>query len=257
MEEGIAALTMDEGEEEPGKMNTGDETTPISVEYSLVACFLTATVINFQSTRNTFVNLWHPIGGEGDDPQKLLLFFVNFWVQVHDLPKGLMSEQMVTQFGNFVGRFVGYNAKAGSKGFIRIRIAIDAPSAVEEEKEDFAGLRVSGICLGTFLKAPRWRSSPVTSRWLREEGDVYEEQITGDKDGKGKIIDDYSNSNLINQNVRICGCLNEDKTINIMDGKKRPRMGFEKGTNELGNDQDELMELLLVMEIFIGGIRQP
>ncbi|MBA0707183.1 hypothetical protein Goshw_028991 [Gossypium schwendimanii] len=111
MEEGIAALTMDEGEEEPGKMNTGDEMK------------------------------------EGDDPQKLLLFFVNFWVQVHDLPKGLMSEQMVTQFGNFVGRFVGYNAKAGSKGFIRIRIAIDAPSAVEEEKEDFAGLRVSGICL--------------------------------------------------------------------------------------------------------------
>ncbi|MBA0581903.1 hypothetical protein Gorai_024064 [Gossypium raimondii] len=111
MEEGIAALTIDEGEEEPWKMNTGDEMK------------------------------------EGDDPQKLLLFFVNFWVQVHDLPKGLMSEQMVTQFGNFVGRFVSYNAKASSKGFIRIRVAIDAPSAVEEEKEDFAGLRVSGICL--------------------------------------------------------------------------------------------------------------
>ncbi|MBA0793989.1 hypothetical protein Gohar_018359 [Gossypium harknessii] len=63
MEEGIAALTIDEGEEEPWKMNTGDESTPISVEYSLVGCFLTASVINFQSMRNTFVNLWHPIGG--------------------------------------------------------------------------------------------------------------------------------------------------------------------------------------------------
>ncbi|KAH1113721.1 hypothetical protein J1N35_007099 [Gossypium stocksii] len=170
MEEGIAALTIAEGEEEPWKINTGDEGTPISVEYSLVGCFLTASVINFQSMRNTFVNLRHPIGGvtlldleekrflfkfdyeEGNDPKKLQLFFVNFWVQVHDLPNGLTSVQMVTQFGNFVGRFVSYNAKAGSKGFIRILVAIDAPSAVEEEKEDFAGLKVSGICLVSLLE---------------------------------------------------------------------------------------------------------
>ncbi|MBA0729995.1 hypothetical protein Golax_020495 [Gossypium laxum] len=33
------------------------------------------------------------------------LVFTNFWVQIHDLPSGLMSKDMARQFRNFIGKF--------------------------------------------------------------------------------------------------------------------------------------------------------
>lgn len=70
MEEGIAALTIDEGEEEPWKINTGDEGTPISVEYNLVGCFPTAR---------------HPIGGvtilDSGEKQFLFKFYYKVWIE--------------------------------------------------------------------------------------------------------------------------------------------------------------------------------
>ncbi|MBA0700959.1 hypothetical protein Goari_027455 [Gossypium aridum] len=40
----------------------------------------------------------------GEDPVQVLLVFSNFWVQVHNLPLGSMSERMARQLENFMGR---------------------------------------------------------------------------------------------------------------------------------------------------------
>ncbi|MBA0747522.1 hypothetical protein Gogos_004433 [Gossypium gossypioides] len=42
---------------------------------------------------------------KGEDPMEVPLVFTNFWVQIHDLPLGLMSKDMARQFGNFIGKF--------------------------------------------------------------------------------------------------------------------------------------------------------
>ncbi|KAK5794824.1 hypothetical protein PVK06_036074 [Gossypium arboreum] len=39
---------------------------------------------------------------QGENPLVVLLFSSEFWVQVHDLPPGLMTELMAKQFGNFL-----------------------------------------------------------------------------------------------------------------------------------------------------------
>ncbi|MBA0867770.1 hypothetical protein Goshw_003827 [Gossypium schwendimanii] len=49
------------------------------------------------------------LGGEGrrkgEDPMEVPLVFTNFWVQIHDLPSGLMFKDMARQFRNFIGKF--------------------------------------------------------------------------------------------------------------------------------------------------------
>ncbi|MBA0803573.1 hypothetical protein Gohar_013767 [Gossypium harknessii] len=50
------------------------------------------------------------------DPLQLPLFNADFWVQIHDLPHGLMSKVMITQFGNFIDSFMVYDAKPVAKG---------------------------------------------------------------------------------------------------------------------------------------------
>ncbi|MBA0654085.1 hypothetical protein Goklo_021161 [Gossypium klotzschianum] len=39
---------------------------------------------------------------EAEDPLQVPLFNADFWVQLHDLPHGLMSKVMITQFGQII-----------------------------------------------------------------------------------------------------------------------------------------------------------
>ncbi|KAA3465169.1 nucleolin-like [Gossypium australe] len=64
----------------------------------------------------------------GENPVTMPLNHTEFWVQVHDLPPGLMTEAMAKQFGNFCGKFIEYdsvNLSLGISTFMRIRISLD------------------------------------------------------------------------------------------------------------------------------------
>ncbi|PPR91267.1 hypothetical protein GOBAR_AA29428 [Gossypium barbadense] len=52
-----------------------------------------------------------------EDPMVVPLFWSNFWVQVHDLQTGLMSETMARQFGDFLGQLLEYDTKSLNKGY--------------------------------------------------------------------------------------------------------------------------------------------
>ncbi|KAK5842621.1 hypothetical protein PVK06_004998 [Gossypium arboreum] len=54
---------------------------------------------------------------KGEDPMVVPLIFVDFWVQIHDLPFGLISEVMGRQFGIFIGTFLEYDMKAMGRVF--------------------------------------------------------------------------------------------------------------------------------------------
>lgn len=45
---------------------------------------------------------------EGHDPLKVPLWWLNIWIQVHDLPSGFMSEAVGRQLGDFFGEFLSY-----------------------------------------------------------------------------------------------------------------------------------------------------
>lgn len=60
-----------------------------------------------------------------EDPATLVLNSTKFWIQVHELPLGIMTEPMAQQFGNFCGQFIEYDTSIpswGHKKYMRIRI---------------------------------------------------------------------------------------------------------------------------------------
>lgn len=47
----------------------------------------------------------------GEDPTKVALVEMDFWIQIYNLPVGYMSEAIGKQLGNFFGTFIEYDAK--------------------------------------------------------------------------------------------------------------------------------------------------
>ncbi|KAA3477769.1 nucleolin-like [Gossypium australe] len=61
---------------------------------------------------------------DGLNPSNMPLNFADFWIQIHDLPAGLMTESMAKQLGDFYGKFKEYDSTAqmvGFKNYMRIR----------------------------------------------------------------------------------------------------------------------------------------
>ncbi|PPD97775.1 hypothetical protein GOBAR_DD05197 [Gossypium barbadense] len=74
---------------------------------------------------------------KGEDPIQVPLFNTNFWVQIHNLPLGCMSEGMTRQLGNFVGDFMDYVATIvtrGIKKFIKIQVSLDVRNPLRRRK---------------------------------------------------------------------------------------------------------------------------
>lgn len=60
--------------------------------------------------------------------EDVILTHVSFWVQVHGLPSGFMSEKVAQAMGNFVGVFEKAdprNFDGGRKDFMRVRVRLD------------------------------------------------------------------------------------------------------------------------------------
>lgn len=47
----------------------------------------------------------------GEDPANVRTWYVNIWIQLHNLPMGYMMEIVGRQLGNFFGEFLEYDAK--------------------------------------------------------------------------------------------------------------------------------------------------
>jgi 14-3-3 protein epsilon len=60
--------------------------------------------------------------------ENIPLYHADFWVQVHDLPTGLMKETVGTQLANYIGSFVEYDKNNKSsfwRQYMRLRVKVD------------------------------------------------------------------------------------------------------------------------------------
>lgn len=74
----------------------------------------------------------------GEEPLKVPLWFLNIWIQIHDLPNGFMSEVVGQQLGNFFGSFVAYDPKNNSsiwRDCMRIKIRLDVRKPLKRKKK--------------------------------------------------------------------------------------------------------------------------
>ncbi|MFQ6644927.1 hypothetical protein Gotur_019956 [Gossypium turneri] len=120
----------------------------------MVGQCLTDSVVHFPSLRNTLADLWHPIGGiciteigekrvpaEGN-PAVMELNHTEFWIQVHDLPPGLMSVSMAKQFGDFCGKYIEYDASIPTliiQHYMRICICLNVAAPLKRKKKVLIG----------------------------------------------------------------------------------------------------------------------
>lgn len=75
---------------------------------------------------------------QGEDPTKVPLVEMDFWIQIHDLPVGLMSENVGKQLGNFFGHFIEYDPNNNSsiwREFMRLKIRIDIRKPLKRKKK--------------------------------------------------------------------------------------------------------------------------
>lgn len=87
-------------------------------------------------TFNRHLIIFHKMG-QGEDPLQFPLIYSAFWVQIHNLPLGFISEGIARQFGNFIGTFLEYYASLIARGvsrFMRIRVRIDVRLPLKHKK---------------------------------------------------------------------------------------------------------------------------
>ncbi|XP_017628694.1 uncharacterized protein At4g02000-like [Gossypium arboreum] len=74
---------------------------------------------------------------EGEDPITVSLWETVFWVQIHNLPVGVVTEGMTRQFGDFIGKFLEYDTSMVLRGvsrFMRIKVLLDTRSPLKRKK---------------------------------------------------------------------------------------------------------------------------
>lgn len=74
----------------------------------------------------------------GEDPTKVPLVDIDFWIQIYDLPVGYMSEAVGKQLGNFFGSFLEYDSNNNSsilREFMRLKIRLDVRKPLKRKKK--------------------------------------------------------------------------------------------------------------------------
>ncbi|MBA0710170.1 hypothetical protein Golax_025162 [Gossypium laxum] len=77
-----------------------------------------------------------------ENPSLVPLIFTEFWVQVHDLPPGLVSEPMAKQFGDFLGKFLEYDLSdqfGNSSSIMHIRVHLNVTNPLRRRKKVMVG----------------------------------------------------------------------------------------------------------------------
>ncbi|KAH1120938.1 hypothetical protein J1N35_004098 [Gossypium stocksii] len=159
MDEELANLSLLDEEEEA--LHGGHVVNDYSYPFCLVGRCLTDSVVHFPALRNTMADLWHPIGGicitnirnkshllvlqrvqSGENPSVLDLNHTEFWVQIHELPAGMMCEPMAKQLGNFLGTFLEYDTAVSvlsQPAYMRIRVRLNVSAPLKRKKKIHLG----------------------------------------------------------------------------------------------------------------------
>ena len=74
----------------------------------------------------------------GENPAEVKTWYVNIWIQIHNLPMGYMLETVGKQLGNFFGEFPEYDAKNNTsiwRDCMRVRIRLDTRKPLKRKKK--------------------------------------------------------------------------------------------------------------------------
>lgn len=70
--------------------------------------------------------------------QEIVLNHVDFWIQIHNLPIGFMSEFVGRTLGNYIGEFLDYDPNNDScvwRTYMRIRVKVDVRQPLKKDRK--------------------------------------------------------------------------------------------------------------------------
>ncbi|PPR82078.1 hypothetical protein GOBAR_AA38636 [Gossypium barbadense] len=251
MEEDLANLNIIDEEEEAFI----EEVLVVEMSYQLclVGRCLTDSVVHFPSMRNTMADLWHPIGGICDeDHLEVPLQFTEFWIQVHDLPAGVMTATMAKQFGDFVGQFLEYDSSIPTMGFHKfmcIRVKLDVSLPLKRKKKvrigpekilyaRFLGGATSEHCDESVVKGGGWLWV-WGGVFINHQSIVKESghNLSFNGDANWRNLRSLAQDGIFNSSGPMdLIVVEENDSLTVMEGKKRQRL---VGTSAIVTSNDE------------------
>ncbi|MBA0731929.1 hypothetical protein Gogos_016048 [Gossypium gossypioides] len=144
----------------------------------------------------------------------LVLNSTEFWVQIHDLPAGLMSKSMAKQFGDFLGKFLDYDASIpflSQARHMNIRVRLDVTASLKRKKKIkmgeampvYARFKYENFGWDLSLRAVPRRRNTVESRWLREaDGSQYCADIMGSTNQRNSFNCEIDSGRIIGRDFR-------------------------------------------------------
>lgn len=79
---------------------------------------------------------------DNEDPKEVMLNEVDIWVQLYDIPKGFVSENILQSVGNYIGYFVKSdpsNFNGMWKTYVRVRVKMNVFKSIEKKNENQKG----------------------------------------------------------------------------------------------------------------------
>lgn len=74
----------------------------------------------------------------GEESLNVPLWYINMWLQIHDLPSGFMTELVGKQLGDFFGEFIEYDHKNNAslwREYMRIKVKLDVRKPLKRKKK--------------------------------------------------------------------------------------------------------------------------
>lgn len=74
----------------------------------------------------------------GTELSNVSLFHVSFWVQVHNLPLGFMTQTVGTHQGNYIGTFMEYDKSNNSelwRKYMRLSVLLDVRVPLKKSRK--------------------------------------------------------------------------------------------------------------------------
>ncbi|CAN1793630.1 hypothetical protein LINPERHAP1_LOCUS20057 [Linum perenne] len=96
---------------------------------------------------------------EGELPHEVDLHYADFWVQMHQMPRGFCSEAVGTALGNYVGKCVKYDDRTiptNDDFFMRARVTVDIRRPLKREKKVKLAGGVTGTCKFRYERLPNF-----------------------------------------------------------------------------------------------------
>ncbi|MBA0581906.1 hypothetical protein Gorai_024067, partial [Gossypium raimondii] len=117
----LANLNIMDEEEDPLMVVRDDMFANPEYGLCLVGQVLTDSIVNFPSLKNTLADLWHPLRGVSimkiENKHILFRFYSKIDLkQIHNLPAGFITEGMEWQLGDFIRKFMEYDASMVTRG---------------------------------------------------------------------------------------------------------------------------------------------